>query len=227
MSATETMAEPIAGDSELHPKQMTYEQFRAWANEDTHAEWVNGEVIEFMPPKNRHQMMLDFLSYLIKSFVDVFQLGVVRVAPLEVRVQPKGNAREPDLLFIANEHRERLTEDRVSGPPDLIVEIVSDDSVNRDRVAKFDEYEAAGVPEYWIIDNRPERQRAYFYQLNEAGQYRSITLDAEDVYRSRVLASFWLKVAWLWEEPPNALRAVAAVIGPERMAQALRDAANT
>jgi hypothetical protein len=37
--------------------------------------------------------------------------------------------------------------------------------------------------------------------LDAAGQYQSVAPDATDVYRSRVLPGFWLRVAWLWQDP--------------------------
>ena len=40
----------------------------------------------------------------------------------------------------------------VSGPPDLLVEIVSKGTVKRDRVTKRDLYERFAVPHYWILD---------------------------------------------------------------------------
>lgn len=49
-------------------------------------------------------------------------------------------------------------------------------------------------------------------------------VEADGIYRSAVLPGFWLRVEWLWAEQPNVLRALAEVIGPERMAQALRQA---
>jgi Uma2 family endonuclease len=149
----------------------------------------------------------------------------VRIAPFELKIHPESNSREPDLMFLANEHLDRLTYDRVSGAPDLIVEIVSGDSVSRDRVTKFDEYEAGGVPEYWILDNRPGRRRAQFYQLDERGEYRLMPIGADGIYRSRALPGFWLKVEWLWDEQPDELRAIAALIGPEKLMEALRRAA--
>jgi len=207
------------------PLKMTYEEYLAWEHESAFTEWEDGEVICLMPVKNHHQVVQEFLLYLIKTFVRFFRLGVVRTAPLEVKIKPDGNAREPDIIFIANEQLERLTADRVNGAPDLIIEIISDESVSRDRVKKFDEYEAGGVPEYWIIDNRPNRKRTQFYQLDEHGEYQAIKPDAKGIYHSRVLPGFWLKVSWLWDESPDEFRALAALIGPERMAQALREAA--
>jgi Uma2 family endonuclease len=206
---------------------MTYEEYLAWANEDTHAEWVNGEVIIFMPAKDPHQSLLIFLTEVIGLFIRIFDLGRLWTAPFELKLHPDGSSREPDLMFLAKSHLDRVTPDRMVGPPDLIIEVVSDDSVHRDRVDKFDEYEAGGVKEYWIIDNRPtHRQRAQFYQLGTDGQYRLIPLEADGIYRSAVLPDFWLKVDWLWEAEPDVLRAIAEIIGPEQVAQALRDARN-
>jgi len=203
--------------------RMTYEEFLAWAGEDVHAEWVNGEVIVHMPPKDPHQRLVAFLHHIIGLFVHIFDRGRLYLAPFEVKLSADVS-REPDLIFLAKEHLDRVTPERIVGAPDLIIEVVSDDSVQRDRVDKFDEYEAAGVPEYWIIDNRPERRRAQFYQLDGSGQYQPIPPDAEGIYRSRALSGFWLRVAWLWEDQPDVLRAVAEIVGPDQVAQALRRA---
>jgi Uma2 family endonuclease len=89
-------------------------------------------------------------------------------------------------------------------------------------VDKFDEYETGGVPEYWLIDNRPHRQRASFYHLDETGRYQSVPIEVDGIYKSIVLPGFWLRLAWLWAEQPDILQALAEVIGPERVAEALR-----
>lgn len=72
------------------------------------------------------------------------------------------SGREPDLLFISNETAQRLTERKLEGAADLVIEIIFPESVRRDRYEKFDEYEEAGVREYWIIDPRPGKQRQIF-----------------------------------------------------------------
>ena len=115
------------------------------------------------------------------------------------------SGREPDLLFVAQEHLERLEETHLDGPADLVVEVVSPESAERDRGTKFYEYEKAGIPEYWLID--PQREQAEFYHLDAQGHYRLVSPDVEGVYRSKVICDFWLRVAWLWQ-PPQVLDAL-------------------
>lgn len=74
-----------------------------------------------------------------------------------MKASPELPSREPNLFFAANEHRERLTNERLLGPVDLIVEDVSDDSVSRARVHRFEEYQVAGVHDYRIVDLRPNK----------------------------------------------------------------------
>ncbi len=80
-----------------------------------------------------------------------------------------------------------------------MVEIVSPEDLERDRDAKFVEYEAGGIPEYWLID--PLRRWAEFYRLGEDGRYHTAFAADEGEYQSRALSGFWLRVEWLWQEP--------------------------
>ncbi len=176
--------------------KMSYEEFLEWCDEDTWAEWVDGEVIVLSPASDRHQDLRDWLVFTLRAFAEAHDLGVVRSAPFLMKLE---RGREPDVLFVAREHLARLKENYLDGPADLVIEIVSPDSIERDRGSKFVEYEAAGVREYWLID--PLRERAEFYQLDEEGFYRSVLPDAGGVYHSQAVSGFWLKVEWLWQEP--------------------------
>ncbi|MBA4182012.1 MAG: hypothetical protein C0506_15590, partial [Anaerolinea sp.] len=68
-----------------------------------------------------------------------------------------------------------------------------------DRNAKFREYEAGGVPEYWILD--PEREVAEFYVLDQKGAYQRVEVAPDGEFDSTVVAGFSLKLQWLWEQP--------------------------
>jgi len=185
--------------------KMSYAEFLAWSDEDTHAEWVAspdgevGEVIIFMPPKSIHQATVGFLFQLLGLFVNLFHLGRLHVAPLEMKAEPHGSSREPDLLFVAQENLARLTEERLVDPADLIIEVISDDSVHRDRHDKYREYRDAGVREYWVVDSRPDKQRADFFRLDAGGDYELYATEDEEKVASAVLTGFWLRPTWLWQ----------------------------
>jgi Uma2 family endonuclease len=91
----------------------------------------------------------------------VANLGIVRFAPLPVRLWP-GKIREPDIFFIAKEHAERIGE-QVCGVPDLVVEVLSPATRETDRGEKFFEYAKSGVREYWLVD--PEKRSIEVYTL--------------------------------------------------------------
>ena len=191
--------------------RMNYEEYLAWAHEDVRAEWKDGEVIIHMTVKKRHQRVVQFVFAVMDLFVRALKLGAVGTAPVEVLLAPGGPSREPDIFFVRHDQLHRWTEDRMAGGPDLAVEVVSDDSVTRDRAEKYHEYEAAGVREYWVIDPRPGRQRAEFYTLDPDGRYQVLAPE-DGIIRSRVLPGFALRLEWLWQDPSaNPLVALSAM----------------
>jgi Uma2 family endonuclease len=206
------MAQEIRTESPATPARtapggkMSYEEFLAWADEDTWAEWVNGEVVVLTPASKRHQDLTSFLASLLRVFVEVHQLGMVLFAPFQMKIGPDLPGREPDILFIAREHLDRLQNAFLDGPADLVVEVISRDSRARDRGEKFYEYEQGGVREYWLLDYL--RRQAEFYQLGSDGIYHVAPADADGVYRSAVLEGLWLREEWLWQEPLPTLLSV-------------------
>ncbi|MDT5121560.1 MAG: hypothetical protein QOC96_1042 [Acidobacteriota bacterium] len=192
---TESGAASISSPS---PARMTYEEFLVWAD-GTHAEWVDGEVIIMSPASQRHQLLLSFLASILQHFIEAKKLGMLLFAPFQMKLATRPSGREPDLLFIAQEHVDRLKNTYLDGPADMAVEIISPESRARDRGEKFYEYEQAGVREYWLID--PVRKQAEFYRLGDDGIYQIVTVGEDGIFRSVVLKGLSLKVDWLWQEP--------------------------
>ncbi|MCS6962997.1 MAG: Uma2 family endonuclease, partial [Thermoflexus sp.] len=144
-------------------------------------------------------------------------LGVVLPAPFQMKLSRTG--REPDLLFVARPHLDRLHPTHLESPADLVVEVLSPESAARDRGEKFYEYQEAGIPEYWLID--PHRQWAEFYQLDDQGRFQYISPDAEGIYRSKVIPEFWIRVDWLWQDPLPPVDRVMLAVGGEAYARRL------
>ncbi|HET8523086.1 MAG TPA: Uma2 family endonuclease [Thermomicrobiales bacterium] len=195
---------------------MTYEEFLNSEMSETHAEWVDGEVTVFMPPTERHADVTLFLSMLLALYAGTFGLGKVFTAPFEMRVRPDRSFREPDVLFVARRHLDRLDGNRVNGPADLVVEVISTSSVHRDRVVKFAEYQMAGVPEYVMVDSRAGEHFLELFRLSADGLYRSVAADRFGRLHFETLPGFWLDVSWLRQESlPDPLHALAT-IAPDR-----------
>jgi len=203
----------VAPASPSPPLRMTYEEFLAWADEDTDAEWVDGEVVWMSPISGEHQRMGRFLLRLFSEFLDERDLGELRYERFQMKTAPDLPGREPDILFVANAHLSRLKETYLEGPGDLVVEIVSPESRERDTEEKFREYEQGGVPEYWIIDL--ELKQAEFYQLGEDAAYHRMPIDDDGLFRSEVLPGLWLRVDWLWQDPLPRVRAIRKEWGIE------------
>ena len=222
MSIMEKTLRETVADYEVHIP-MSYQEYQQSFDEDVHVEWVNGEAIIFMSAATRHQLIVTYLIHLLRSYVEFFRLGELLSAPYEMKASPHSNAREPDILFVKAENRHYLEEQRLSGAADLVVEVVSPESVKRDNEDKFAEYEAAGIREYWIIDPRPEELRAEFWVLDEHGQYQSMATHGT-IYHSTVLPGFWLNTVWLWDtERYSALAAFAEIAGlPQEMVALLQ-----
>ena len=199
------------------PAKVSLEKFLR-ITEGKFAEWVDGEVI-YMSVSDPYQDRVEFLSGLMRLLAEEKKLGKVRTAPYSMKIPRKRIVREPDIMFVAAANRAIAGSRYADGPADLIVEVVSDDSVTRDNRDKFREYEAAGVREYWVIDSRPGRHIARLYVLDE-GRYFEVMPDELGIYRSTVLEGFWLDVAWLWEEQPRSLAAwteIAATLPAPRV----------
>ncbi len=191
--------ETSAASRRLPTGKMTYEQFLQWLDEDTWAEWVDGEVYLMSPVSGVHQDVALFLLRLISEFVETRDLGVVRYEPFQMKTGDSLPGRSPDILFVAKENLHRLRETYLDGPADLVIEVISEESRARDKGEKFNEYERGGVREYWLID--PSRRQAEFYVLQD-GAFQPAALDNEGIYRNTVLPGFWMRVDWLWQRPP-------------------------
>lgn len=204
--------------SEPQPKAtMTYDEFLAWANEDTLAEWVDGRVVLASPVGLRHQEIVNFLVGVLSGFARLHGLGRVLNGSFQMKLAHSG--REPDVLFVGADHLDRLTPTYLDGPADLVIEVISPESIGRDRGDKFSEYEQAGISEYWLLD--PDAQRAEFYQLDASGHYQPVAADADHIYRSRALPGLWLNTDWLWQDPLPAVEEALLTVAGDAYARSL------
>ena len=92
----------------------TFESFIEWVDEDTSAEWVEGEVYFMSPTSIRHQLIAGFLAAILRAFVENHQLGTILAAPIKMKLP--GYGAEPDILFVGADHKKRLRKTFLDGP---------------------------------------------------------------------------------------------------------------
>jgi Uma2 family endonuclease len=117
-------------------------------------ELVHGVVREPPAPLYGHQSLLTRLAARLDSHVRSLDLGEVCVSPVDV-VLDAGAALvvQPDIIFVAKS-RLHIVRDRVWGPPDLVVEVLSPSTARRDRTTRLGWYRLHGVAECWLVDTK-------------------------------------------------------------------------
>lgn len=188
----------------------TEEEFDTWCDEDTKADYIDGEVVIMTPESTLNGRQETWFSNLLGLFATKNNLGWVNsTGNVQVRLR-QGLRRNPDVIFIGKDRTATIRETYIDGAPDLIAEFVSPESAIRDWHEKYIEYETAGVREYWIIDR--QQQRIAVYSLGEDRRYHAIA-PQEGKIHSAVVPGFWIKLEWLWQGPEVDTYAMAKEIG--------------
>ena len=150
--------------------KFTYEDYKSLPESETKRyELLGGELVEVPSPTEYHQRISRNLEFMLWRFVKEQDLGWVYDAPLDV-VLGQGDTREvvqPDIFFISKEREKIIAEEEIRGAPDLVVEIISPGTAERDRGYKKTLYARHGVKEYWIVD--PKGKAVEVYTLGTKG----------------------------------------------------------
>lgn len=121
--------------------------------EDKRYELIEGEFYMVPVPDFTHQSVLRNMGFILWKFVKDKDLGIVLYAPFDI-VFSEENVLQPDIIFLSKERLNLMTEKNLQGPPDIVVEILSPSSRERDRLIKKRIYADYGVREYWMVDTR-------------------------------------------------------------------------
>ena len=130
----------------------TYAEFARLPSEgSTRYEVIAGELVVTPAPSLRHQRIATDLVTLLNEFVREHGLGEVYAGPVDV-LFAEGDYLEPDIVFVRRDRRAILSDRGIEAAPDLVVEVLSPSTADRDRGIKLDRYRHFGVAEYWVVD---------------------------------------------------------------------------
>jgi len=134
---------------EMRMRAADYYQLPEYEAHDV-IELIDGEVVVGMPPIPKHQDVVRDILFLFTGFARK-KGGKTYASPIEVYLD-EHNVYEPDVLYLREETQCEVGEKRLTGPPDLVVEVLSPRTAKYDRQQKYEAYEKHGVHEYWIVD---------------------------------------------------------------------------
>ena len=175
-------------------RRLTYDDLLALPDDGLRHELIDGEHYVAPAPNLKHQIVSMRLSVAIGSFVEQHDSGLLLAARCDVVFSP-ANVVEPDLLFLSRERSGLATEQNIQGAPDLVIEILSPSTRNRDQGIKRRLYERMGVREYWVAD--PAGETVSVYRL--AGEVFQLAAElshkADDVLSTPLLPGLNIPLA--------------------------------
>ncbi len=177
------------------PIKKTYRDYCELPEENRY-ELIEGEILMTPSPSLLHQEAAHRLNESISSHVARNNLGKVYFAPLDV-VLSEYNVVQPDILFVSNDRKAILKEENIQGAPDLIVEITSPASRERDRLIKKNLYTRHGVKEYWMVDL--EKKCIEVLSLRNTEYYLIGIFFKEDHLSTRLFPDIKLPVSPIFE----------------------------
>ena len=165
-------------------KPLQIEEFLELAQDDgPQYELVDGILLQMPEPSQLHEEIVGFLDFEFKLQLRLAQDSTKTTRRRNVLVVAPATGRRPDLALITKPERWRESEieQSITTVPLLVVEVASSNWSN-DLVDKQQEYEALGVPEYWIVDYRGQIPAKYC-QRGKSAKVISLSLDASGQYQ--------------------------------------------
>jgi len=176
--------------------KFSYEDLQHFPPDRNRYEIVDGDLFVTAAPIPLHQRIVGNLFAELREQVRRYRLGEVFVAPLDV-VLTAETVLEPDIIFVSRSRLHIIGEKNLSGPPDLVVEVLSESTARLDREIKPKQYARYGVPEFWRVD--PEEKTFEIFRRKE-GEYELIErLIFGQNLTSPLFPNFKLPLSSLWE----------------------------
>ncbi|MDP9367082.1 MAG: Uma2 family endonuclease [Chloroflexota bacterium] len=169
----------------LTTHSLTYDDLARMPDDGNRYEIIAGVLCVSPSPTEVHQAISFRLTLLVGNFVTAERLGKVYAAPFDVRLSEQ-DVVQPDLIFVSRSRLSIISPTCIEGAPDLLVEILSPSTRDRDRTRKARRYAMSGVPQYWLVD--PDARTVTVLSL-ERGTYRALPKE-QGVVRSAVQEGF-------------------------------------
>ena len=189
----ETMTTADATRPRPERKRWTYADYCRIPPDRKRHEIIDGRHYVTPAPSPYHQAVGLRLAYELMRLVEKTGRGRVFISPIDVHLAP-GTVVQPDLVVLRPRTRSIVGDTKLTGVPDLLIEVLSPSNRRYDCQVKRERYERAGVREFWIVDPEARsieqlvlRGGAYASRGVATGAitlhtFRGITIDLREVW---------------------------------------------
>jgi len=189
-------------DYQYGGKKVSYQEFLEISEKSTlRMELINGEIYLLSSPNIGHQEILGRLYLLFNEYFKDKKCRVF-LAPFDVHLKKKDmktpDVVQPDVLVACDLEGNVTENDRYMGTPDLVIEILSDSTRNKDMIDKLNSYMLSKVKEYWIVDPRQQTIIIYSFDDEDIGSLK--VYEKEDIARSLLFDGLKADVTNLFSE---------------------------
>lgn len=147
--------------------QITWRDVQQTPDDGKRREAIEGELYVTAAPSFRHQRISHRLAVALHELLEKPGHGILATAPVGVEFPATGEGVQPDIVFVSEARRGIIADDWIRGAPDLVVEVLSPSTEDRDRSLKLKLYRRQGVPRYWIVDPEAEVVEAWSFEGEE------------------------------------------------------------
>ncbi|RRJ98968.1 Uma2 family endonuclease [Opitutaceae bacterium TAV4] len=178
-------------------RPLTVHDYRGLPDVGPQYQLVEGDLFMAPAPNRFHQTVAGEIYYALKLYLDKNPIGKAYIAPFDVFLTDL-NVYQPDVCFFSQERYPFLTDEGASGPPDIVVEVLSPRTAHLDLGLKKEIYARTGVLEYWVVD--PATHQVSVWHLAENSQTPAFTLPKNGTLTTSILPGFALRLERVFVE---------------------------
>jgi Uma2 family endonuclease len=183
----------------LKEKSWTYEEYLKIEEEGLY-EILKGQLLMAPAPNRFHQKISQNLFTKLYNFLKKDQKGEIYYSPIDV-VLREDIVLQPDLVIVLKENYSILQDSGIIGIPDIVIEIISPSSVERDIVHKKKIYEECKVKEYWIVFPREKIIEIFTLKENQHYEiYNVFSIEGNYLLKSFLLKDLEINLKEIFEE---------------------------
>jgi len=157
--------------------KLTYADYVLFPDDGNQHEIINGRHYMNAAPNPRHQTVSRLIQFQLMDQIEMPGHGQVFNAPIDVQFDDF-NVVQPDIVVVMKQNR-IVTPTKIKGIPDLVVEILSPSTSERDQCLKKQLYEQNGVREFWIVDT--DNHTVLCHRLNADGKFDAPSQHAQQI----------------------------------------------